>query len=142
MTELLRPKDLEEIANKADMTKAQEYLDRAKKQEDEEAQLREAFMDREVHPEAKDRVNRAVRRAAEQGLYEIQVFTFQATFCSDRGRRINNNEEDWPESLDGFAKKAYGFFDKELRPLGFRLSVQVLDYPGGMPGNIAMILKW
>ena len=45
-------------------------------------------------------------------------------------------------SLDGFAKKAHEFYEKELRPLGFKLHAQVLDYPGGMPGNIAMILKW
>jgi hypothetical protein len=142
MSELLRPKDLQEIASKADMAKAQEYMDRAKKQDDEATQLRDAFMDRTVHPEAKDRVNRAVRRAAEQGHREIQALTFRADYCNDKGRRINNNEPDWPESLEGFAKRAYDFFDAELKPLGFKISVQVLDYPGGMPGNIGMILKW
>lgn len=142
MTELLRPDDLKKIANDAEMAKAQEYMSHAKKMEEEQAQLREAFMTRDVHPEARDRINRAVRRAAEQGQRELQVFTFPATFCNDRGRRINNNEEDWPASLDGFAKRAYDYFEKELRPLGFRLSAQVLDFPGGMPGNIGMTLKW
>ena len=142
MTEVLRPEELKKIATDADMAKAQEALKRAGKQEEEATQLREAFMGRDVHPEAKDRVNRAVRRAAEQGNHEIQAFTFPASYCNDKGRRINNNEADWPESLEGFAKKAYDFFDKELKPLGFKVSVQVLDYPGGMPGNIAMVLKW
>jgi len=142
MTELMRPDDLKKIASDAEMAKAQEYMNRAKKQEEEQTQLRDAFMEKEVHPEAKDRVNRAVRRAAELGQSELQVFTFPASYCNDRGRRINNNEADWPDSLEGFAKKAYEFFEKELRPLGFKIVVQVLDYPGGMPGNVAMVLKW
>jgi hypothetical protein len=138
----MRPDELKKIASDADMAKAQEALKRASKQDEEATQLREAFMGRDVHPEAKDRVNRAVRRAAEQGNHEIQALTFPASYCNDKGRRINNNEADWPDSLEGFAKKAYDFFDKELKPLGFKVSVQVLDYPGGMPGNIAMVLKW
>ena len=56
--------------------------------------------------------------------------------------RINNNEPDWPDSLEGFAKRAYEFYLKELRPLGFKVRVQVLDFPGGMPGTIALSLVW
>jgi hypothetical protein len=142
MTDILRPDDLKKIANDAEMAKAQEYMSRAKKLEEEQAQLRNAFMEREVHPEAGARINLATRRAAEQGQHELQLFTFPASFCNDKGRRINNNEADWPESLDGFAKKAHEFYEKELRSLGYKLHAQILDYPGGMPGNIAMILKW
>ena len=142
MTEILRPDDLKKIADDADMAKAKEYMSRAKKLEEEQAQLREAFMGREIKPEAGERINLAIRRAAELGQREFQVFVFPASFCNDKGRRINNNEAAWPESLDGFAKKAHEFYEKELRALGFKLHAQVLDYPGGMPGNIAMILKW
>jgi hypothetical protein len=142
MTDLLRPEDLKKIATDAEMAKAQEYTKHAKKKEEEQAHLRDAFMGKDVHPQAMDRINGAVRRAAEAGQHEVQALIFPASYCNDRGRRINNNEPDWPESLEGFAKKAYVFFEKELRPLGFKVSVQILDYPGGMPGNVAMILKW
>lgn len=142
MADLMRPDDLKKISNDADMAKAQEYIKRAKKQEEEQASLREVFMHRDVRPEVKDRLNAAVRRAAEQGLHQLQVITFPASYCSDGGRRINNHEPDWPSSLEGFAKKAYEYFDKELKPLGYRLHVEILDYPGGMPGNIGMFLKW
>lgn len=37
---------------------------------------------------------------------------------------------------------AYLFYDKELKPLDFRLRASVLDYPRGMPGNIGMFLIW
>jgi hypothetical protein len=70
------------------------------------------------------------------------VVTFPATYCNDHGRRINNLEPDWPDSLEGFSKKAYQYFQSELKPLGYRLTAQVLDYPGGVPGNIGLYLSW
>ena len=144
MADLMRPDDLKKISNDTDMKKAAEYLKRAGKQEDEQKALREMFMSKEVAPKAVaiERVNNAVRRAAEQGLHEVQAVTFPASYCKDRGRRINNNESDWPESLDGYAKSAYEFFEKELRPLGYKLRVEILDFPGGLPGNVAMYLRW
>jgi flagellar biosynthesis/type III secretory pathway protein FliH len=142
MTDLMRPEDLKKVTSDAEMKKAAEHLKAAKKQEEEQKALLEMFMAREISPKASERINEAVRRAAEQGLNELQVITFASTYCNDRGRRINNNESDWPESLEGFAKKAYDYFDKELRPLGYKLRVQVIDYPGGVPGNIGFFLKW
>jgi len=142
MTQLMTPTDLQKIVDDADMAKAREYLKYAKAKEGEEQHLHELFVGRTIHPEVKERVNAAVRRAAENGRNEIEVITFPSSYCKDGGRRINNNEPDWPNSLDGFAKKAYDYFDKELRPLGYKLRVQVIDYPGGMPGNIGMYLRW
>lgn len=142
MGELLRPEDLKKISDDADMAKAQQYLTQAEKKEEEQKALREAFMARELHPQARERFNVAVRRAAEQGLHEIQAFTFPASYCNDQGRRINNNDPDWPESLEGFAKRVYEIFERELKPLGYKLAMQILDYPGGMPGNVGVFFKW
>ena len=44
MMDLMRPDDLKKISNDAEMAKAQEYIRRARKQEEEQAALREAFM--------------------------------------------------------------------------------------------------
>lgn len=142
MTELLRPDDLKKIADDIDMAKAKKAMEHMKREEEEKAALKEIFMSREIHPEAKTRINEAVRRAAEQGNRQILVIEFPASFCNDQGRRINNLESDWPESLEGFAKKAYQYFQQELKPLGFRLTAQVLDYPGGMPGRVGLYLNW
>jgi len=139
---LMRPEDLKKVSSDAEMKKAEEALKHAKKAEEEQKELREMFMAKEPAPNAGERVNNAVRRAAEQGLNEVRVVTFPATYCNDRGRRINNNEPDWPDSLEGYAKKAYEYYDKELRPLGYKLKVEVLDYPGGMPGTIGFSLRW
>ena len=142
MANVMRPDDLKKISNDAEMKKAQEYMARVKKQEEEQKSVRELFMEKDVRPDAAERVNSAVRRAAEQGLHELQAFSFPASYCNDGGRRINNNEPDWPDSLEGYAKKAYTYFDKELRPLGYKIRVEILDYPGGMPGNVGLFLSW
>jgi hypothetical protein len=142
MTDLLRPEDLKKIADDIEMAKAKKTLEHMKREEEEKAGLREIFMSREIHPDAKTRINAAVQRAAEQGNRQILVVEFPASFCNDQGRRINNLESDWPDSLEGFAKKAYVYFQQELKPLGFKLTAQILDYPGGMPGRVGLYLSW
>jgi hypothetical protein len=106
------------------------------------AELREAFMAREIHPEVIDRVNRAVRIAAEQGQTQLQVLTFPSSYCTDGGRRINIGDPEWPSTLVGFAKKAYDYFDKELRPLGYKIHAEIISFPGGMPGEVGLFLTW
>ena len=142
MTDLMRPEDLKKVASDAAMKQAEESKKLEKIKEEEKKSLHEIFMTKEIHPQAGERINNVVRRAAENGLHEVQVLTFAAAYCSDKGRRINNTESDWPDSLEGHAKKAYDYFEKELRPLGYKLRVQVLDYNSGVPGNIGFFLRW
>ena len=142
MTNLLRPEDLRKISDDQDMAKAKQAMERMRVEEAERAGLREIFMSREIHPEAKTRINTAIQRAAQQGDRQLLAVKFPASFCNDQGRRINNLDPDWPASLEGFAKKAYEYYQAELKPLGFKLSAQVLDYPGGMPGDVGLYLRW
>ena len=142
MSDILKPEDLAKIADDLDMAKAKKAMEHMKVEEDEKASLHEAFMSRELHPDVKSRLNNAVRRAAEQGNRQLLVITFPASYCNDQGRRINNLEADWPASLEGFAKRAYDFYMAELKPMGYKLTAQILDYPGGMPGNVGLYLGW
>ena len=70
------------------------------------------------------------------------MLRFPSSFCNDRGRRINNFEGDWPKSLEGFGKTAFEYFDKELRPLGFSMRAEIMDFPGGNLGDVGMYLRW
>jgi hypothetical protein len=137
----MRPDDLNMISNDAEIARAQKYHRRVRKQEEEQAALREAFVGREIGPEACGRVNSAVRRAAEQGSHQVQIITVPASYCNDGGRRINNSEPDWPNSLEGFAKKVYEIYERELKALGYRAHVEIIDYPSGMLGDVGMFLK-
>ena len=139
---LLRPQDLRQIASDAELKKMDEDLEFAKKKREQQDELRKAFMDRVVQPDAIDRVNNAVRIAAEQGHQQLEVVTFPSTFCTDRGRSINNGDPDWPKTLTGYAKNAHDYFEKELRPLGFKVSAAIVTWPDGLPGDVALYLKW
>ena len=87
-------------------------------------------------------VMQLARHAAEHGQSEVQVYRFPNSMCSDRGRKINNSEPGWDTTLEGRPKLAYEFWHDHLRPLGFRLKAEVLEYPGGMPGDIGLVLTW
>src|SRR5690349_3755692 len=103
----LTPDQIRKISADIEAKEIQAGLALARKAEDEQKKLHEAFMAREIHPDMLGRVMAVVRRAAEQGKSEVLLFQFPSEYCTDRGRAINNAEPDWPKSLDGFAKRAY-----------------------------------
>ena len=87
-------------------------------------------------------VTTLVNRAAEQGHSEVQVYRFPNELCTDNGRAINNFEANWDKTLTARPKLAYEFWHDHLRPLGFGLKAEVLEYPGGKPGDIGLSLTW
>ena len=83
-----------------------------------------------------------IQRAAQNGLTEVQVYRFPNTLCTDRGRAINQQEPGWEATLTGIPKEIYEFWHRRLRPLEYKLRVQIVDFPGGVPGDVGMTLKW
>jgi molybdopterin-biosynthesis enzyme MoeA-like protein len=83
-----------------------------------------------------------IQSAAKNGLTEVQVYRFPNTLCTDRGRAINQQELGWEKTLTGIPKEIYEFWDRRLRPLGYRLRVQIVDFSGGVPGDVGMTLRW
>jgi hypothetical protein len=139
---LITPDQLRRITEQKEMDLAREALEKKRKADQERHHLREAFMSRDLHPDVDDRVSRAVKSAAERGEREILVLRFSSEFCTDGGRAINNSEPHWPDTLTGFAKRAHEFWQKELQPLGYKSRAQILDYPGGVPGDVGIFLSW
>jgi hypothetical protein len=140
--DFLTPDQVRKISTDVEAKEVQAGLALARKAEEEQKKLHEAFMSREIHPEMMARVMAVVRRAAEQGRSEVLLFQFPSEYCTDRGRAINNAEPDWPQSLDGFAKRAYDAYERQFKPHGYRLQARILDYPKGMPGNVGFFLTW
>ncbi|HMR33702.1 MAG TPA: hypothetical protein PKA13_23475 [Geminicoccaceae bacterium] len=142
MSDLVTPNDLKRIADEIEARKARETIEKLRKLEADQDELHRAFLERDIRADVKERVSSAVRRAAENGQHEIQALKFPAAWTSDRGRRINNGEQDWPASLEGFAKRSYDFYLKELQPVGYKVRAEVLSYNEGVPGEIAIYLGW
>lgn len=139
---VISPAELKRLIEERETAKAQEALQIEKRLEAERDEVRRSFLDRQIHPDVAKRLSGLMRQAAERGETEVMLFKFPSDLCEDGGRAINNNYPDWPDSLTGFARRAYEYWQQHLRPQGYRLRVQVLDYPGGMPGNIGVFLNW
>lgn len=92
-----------------------------------------------------DRLERAIaiiNRAANNSSTEVEVVRFPNALCTDRGRAINQQEPGWEKTLTGVPKELFEFWQKYLKPNGYRLKVQIVDFPGGMPGDVGMSLSW
>ena len=141
-TQLLRPQDLLKMSEDAEMAKMREALERKRREQQAERELHDSFMSAEVPPDAASRVMAMVRRAAEAGQREALALRFPAAFCNDHGRAINNFDPNWPDSLEGFAKRAHAWYKEHLEPLGFKARAQILNYPDGIPGEVGIFLRW
>ena len=83
-----------------------------------------------------------IQRAVRSGLHEVQVYRFPNVLCTDRGRAINQREAGWEKTLTGIPKEIYQLWYDYLRPRGYKIAYQVIDFPGGMPGDIGVTLSW
>jgi hypothetical protein len=139
---LITPDELRRFAEEKEMEKAKEALEKKRKADDERHQFHDAFMSQDIHPDVFERLSRVVKSAAERGEREVLVIRFPSEYCTDGARAINNFEPNWPETLTGFAKRAFEFWQKELQPQGYKVRAQIMDFPGGMPGEVGLFLRW
>jgi hypothetical protein len=92
-----------------------------------------------------DRMKRAaaiIRRAVNNGLTEVEVGRFPNKLFTDSGRAINQQEPGWERTLTGLPKELFEFWKQHLQPRGYKILFEVADWPGGMPGDIAIKLNW
>jgi hypothetical protein len=83
-----------------------------------------------------------IERAMKSRMMEVEVMRFPNQLCSDKGRAINQQEPGWEKTLTGTPKEIYQLWDKYFRPRGYKLKVQIVDFPDGMPGDIGITLSW
>jgi hypothetical protein len=92
-----------------------------------------------------ERMTRAaaiIQRAANNGLTEVFIGRFPNALCTDRGRAINQQEAGWENTLTGLPKELFEFWQRHLKPRGYKLRFQIVDFPGGMPGDVGVTLSW
>jgi len=137
----------QEMMEKLALAEAEKAEAAARKHAEAEAEKKQ-LLDKITKPsgvsdeEAMKRVAVIVQRAVSNGLTEVQVYRFPNQLCTDRGRAINQQEPGWEKTLTGLPKEMYEFWQRRLQPLGYKLRVQIVDFPGGMPGDVGITLKW
>jgi hypothetical protein len=137
----------QEIQKQAALKEAQKADEHAKRLAAAEAE-KHALIDRLSKPSGlteEEKVKLAstvIQRAVRNGLSEVQVYRFPNSLCTDKGRAINQMEKGWEETLSGIPKEIYQLWSDYLQPRGYRIRYQIVDFPGGMPGDIAITLSW
>jgi hypothetical protein len=136
-----------DFMQKIALAEAEEASKEARLRAEAEAE-KKALLDQFAKPsglsdeEAIERAIKIIERAVSNHLTEVQVHRFPNNLCTDRGRAINQQEPGWEKTLTGVPKEIYGLWDKYFRPRGYKLRVQIVDFPGGMPGDVGMTLSW
>jgi hypothetical protein len=102
----------------------------------------EAFFRKHIGEDERAIIKRLVMRAAADGKYEAMIYSFPSSLCTDSGRAINNAQSGWPDTLQGKAKELYDLFQEVAKPQGYGLNAAVINFPGGMPGDIGFFLTW
>ena len=83
-----------------------------------------------------------IQRAVRNGLTEVQVYRFPSNLCTDLGRAINQQEPGWETTLAGIPKEIFQLWADYLKPRGYRIAYQIIEFPNGMPGDIGVTLSW
>lgn len=75
-------------------------------------------------------------------MTEVLVYRFPNTLCTDKGRAINQMEKGWETTLTGIPKEIFQLWTDYLKPRGYHIAYQIIDFPGGMPGDIGVTISW
>lgn len=124
----------------AEHQKDKEY--QSKMAQAEQGRIRSLMTPIEINEARLANFMRRVREAAEQGERQVLILRFPSALCRDSGRAINNALPGWEETLVGVPAQIVSVWREHLKPLGYRLSAQVVDYPEGMPGDIGLFCVW
>jgi hypothetical protein len=128
----------------AQALKGSDSLDRAEKAREELIKSLSAPMD--LTPSKLQEITQSLlaklRVAAQRGDTELMVMRFPNALCTDKGRAINNSEPDWPDTLIGRPRQAYELWRDRLGPAGYRLTAMIVEWPGGLPGDVGFFLNW
>jgi hypothetical protein len=106
------------------------------------AEFAREFLSGHVSEKERQMIRQLVLDAAQDGKLEALVYSFPSDLCTDRGRAINSGDPDWPRTLQGKARELYDIYRKIGRPEGYRLKAMIINFPGGMPGDVGFFLNW
>jgi hypothetical protein len=83
-----------------------------------------------------------IQRAVRNGMTEVLVCRLPNTLCTDKGRAINQQEKGWENTLTGIPKEIFQLWTDYLKPRGYRIAYQIIDFSGGVPGDVGITISW
>jgi hypothetical protein len=101
-----------------------------------------------------------IKRSFERGETELMFSSFPSSFCADGCRAIINagappinkptkaelaaqsDEPEWLGTLPAGVHQVYEYWKANLKPGGFGFAARIINYPGGMPGDVGLFFTW
>lgn len=133
---------LRQMLLEKELEKASLYRREQEAKQKEITTFAEDFLKHHVTENEIATVRRLVMNAVRDGKLEAMVYSFPSDLCSDSGRAINSNDPDWPKTLRGKAKEFFDRYQEFGKPQGFKLKAMVINFPGGIPGDVGFFLSW
>jgi len=130
------------LVEKSRHRKAMEYNEKQKSMIKSREDCVNNLLDHHIEDKNWQDILHKAQAAAQAGEKELLLLRFPCQLCSDGGRAINAPQTDWPETLRGEAAEIFHLWERDLKPNGFHLTAKVLDFPGGIPGDIGLTLVW
>jgi hypothetical protein len=134
--------ELRMILLEEQMSEAKKRETQVKREQDKLAKFTENFLKTQVTEGEVAMVRRLVMNAVKEGKFEALVYSFPSELCTDSGRAINSGDPQWTATLQGKAKEFYNRYVEFGRPQGFKLKAMIVNFPGGMPGDVGFFLSW
>ena len=116
--------------------------DEARAAAEREREAVKALIDRQITDARWRELMHRAREAAERGEHEYLLLRFPSDTCTDRGRAITEKEPSWSSTLTGDAAWIHRRWQDELDRRGFRLTARILEFSGGVPGDVGLFLRW
>jgi hypothetical protein len=133
----------------------------ARRKNEELSQFRQRLENFQLTDEIIQTTHQRIKRAFENGESELMFASFPSDFCTDSGRAILNAgappivaltdeekeklkdaEPEWLHTLPRGAQPVYEYWKQHMKPAGFGLSVRILNFPDGKPGDVGMFFTW
>lgn len=122
--------------------KARLLAEKSKKVDAAMRKMADDFVNQHLTDDELAELRTKIKHAVDNGQMEVMVMRFPSSICTDKGRAINNALENWPETLPSKAHDLYNLWDSQARARGFKLRAMIVDYPGGIPGDVGMFVNW
>jgi hypothetical protein len=138
-----------------------EAAEQLQKRKDEElAEFRKRLDNFQLTDQIIESALNRIRRAFERGETEFMIASFPSSFCTDDGRAIINagappivkpskeeaaklaEEPEWLATLPAGAHQVYDYWKNNLKPGGFQFTARIINFPGGMPGDVGLFFSW
>ncbi|MDH6231834.1 hypothetical protein M2281_002432 [Mesorhizobium soli] len=125
-----------------ELEKSNQYQKLQEAKQKELADFATNFLQHHVTENEIATVRRLVMNAVRDGKLEAMVYSFPSSMCTDNGRAINSNDPDWPQTLQGKAREFFERYQTYGKPHGYKLKAMIINFPGGIPGDVGFFLSW